>query len=203
MRPVLLAALLAAAAPAFAQSLVSDSTAFLNAVRDRDGATANRLLETGGATVLSARNGEGDTALHIAIKRRDADWLGFLLGRGADPDLASRQGEPPIVAAARIGFLDGVTTLLARGARVDAPNRRGETALIAAVQSANTPGARNALPLVQRLLRAGADPNKTDSAAGYSALDYARQDRRNAALVRAMEDRVARPAAAGAQGPKL
>jgi len=201
MRPVLLAALLLSAAAASAQQ-VGDSVAFLNAVRDKDGAMATRLIEAGGSTVLSARNGDGDTALHIATRRRDAGWLGFLLARGADPNLLSRQGEPPLVLAAQLGFLDGVQLLLREGAKVDAANRRGETALIAAVQSANLPSARAALPVVQRLLRAGADPNKTDNAAGYSALDYARQDRRSAAILRALEGAQARPAAP-VQGPKL
>lgn len=165
--------------PAAAQT-VSDSTAFLNAVRDRDGATASRILEGGGAGVIGARDGQGDTALHIAIRRRDAGWVAFLLARGADPNLPTRAGEPPLVTAAQLGFLDAVQLLLRARANVDAANRRGETPLIAAVQARN-------LPVVQLLLRAGGSATKTDSVSGRSALDYARQDRRSAAILRALE----------------
>ena len=47
----------------------------------------------------------------------------------------------------------------------------GETPLIVAVQQRQP-------PIVKLLLAAGADPDKTDSAAGYSARDYAKRDSR-------------------------
>lgn len=186
MRRVLTTLALLMAAPAAAQS-VSESTAFLNAVRDRDGATASRLLEGGGATVIGARDGQGDTALHIAVRRRDAGWMGFLLARGADPNLPTRAGEPPLVTAAQLGFVDGVQLLLRSKADPNGANRRGETPLIAAVQA-------RSLPVVQSLVRAGANPAEADSVAGRSALDYARLDRRSAAILRALES--AKPTAA-------
>ena len=57
------------------------------------------------------------------------------------------------------------------GAKVDGANRMGETPLIVAVQQRQT-------PIVRRLLAAGANPDKTDNAAGYSARDYAQRDNR-------------------------
>jgi ankyrin repeat protein len=47
----------------------------------------------------------------------------------------------------------------------------GETALIIAVQQRDLPG-------VRLLLKHGANPDKTDAAAGYSARDYAQRDPR-------------------------
>jgi hypothetical protein len=41
--------------------------------------------------------------------------------------------------------------------------------------------------MVRLLLSAGADPKRSDSAAGYSALDYARQDARSAPIARLLE----------------
>jgi ankyrin repeat protein len=56
----------------------------------------------------------------------------------------------------------------------------GETPLIVAVQ------ARQA-PLVRFLVSKGANPDKTDNAAGYSARDYAKRDSRNPELLRLIE----------------
>ena len=66
------------------------------------------------------------------------------------------------------------------GAGVDRTNKLGETPLIVAVQARQ--------PLVVRvLLENGANPDKRDSAAGYSARDYARRDARSGELVRMMD----------------
>ena len=46
--------------------------------------------------------------------------------------------------------------------------------------------------MIQLLLTQGADPNRQDSAAGYSALDYARRDTRDGAIARLLEARPAR-----------
>ena len=165
-------AILAAAAlsaPAAAQT--SDKESFIEAVKSRDGSKAMALLKSRGPTVIDGRSLSGETALLTAIGNRDSTWTGFLLQEGADPNLSGRNGETPLIAASRIGFDEAVEKLLARGAKVDATNRVGETALIVAVQQRHT-------PIVKALLAEGADPDKADSAAGYSARDYAKRDTR-------------------------
>ena len=154
--------------------------AFVRAVRERDGAKVEALLADAGPTLINARDVNGDTALMIAVGRRDNTWTAFLLSNGADPNLANRRGETPLIAAARIGFLQGAEWLISRKARVDEANKMGETALIVAVQ------ARHA-PLVRLLISKGANPDKTDNAAGYSARDYAKRDSRNPELLRLIE----------------
>jgi ankyrin repeat protein len=84
------------------------------------------------------------------------------------------------MAAARVGMSDAVDWLIGLGAPVDAENRMGETALIVAVQQRQA-------PIVKLLLAKGADPDKTDSAAGYSARDYARRDSRSPDILRMIE----------------
>ncbi len=143
-----------------------DGETFVKAVRDRDGAKAMELLESRGETILNARDGKGETGLIVAIADRNELWTSFLLQQGADPNLAARNGDTPLIAAARIGNTEAAGQLLQRKAKVDAANRMGETALIIAVQQRNA-------PLVKLLLKAGANPDKADSAAGYSARDYA------------------------------
>jgi ankyrin repeat protein len=171
-------ATLLAAQPAAAQVLGSDS--FVKAVRDRDGDKAMEMLQSRGTLALNSRDDKGDTGLIVAISRRDDDWTGFLLNQGADPNMAARNGDTPLIAAARVGFDDAVLWLLSKRARVDATNRMGETALTIAVQARQ-------VPIVKLLLEAGADPDRADSAAGYSARDYAKRDNRSREILKLIE----------------
>ena len=178
---LLLLAVTLPAAPAAAQGGF-DGEKFVAAVRDRDGAEAMELLRSRGTTVLDARDEKGETGLIVAISRRDEDWAMFLLQQGADPNLAERDGDTPLIAAARVGFTGAVEPLIELGAKVDETNRMGETALIVAVQQRHA-------PIVRLLLAAGADPDRTDSAAGYSARDYARRDTRTREILKLIEAR--------------
>ena len=180
-------ALAAVIAPAVAQNADSGN-AFVEAVRTRDGNKATEVL-TAHPNVIDAKDGKGDTALVIAIGRGDEDYTAFLLNKGADPNTAGSGGNTPLITAARIGFGQAVDWLLAQGAKVDAANRSGETALILAVQQ------RQAL-IVKTLLAAGANPDKTDNAAGYSARDYAARDNRARDILKMIEAKKPKPAAA-------
>lgn len=175
-----LAALAAAllAQPAAAQLLGGDN--FVKAVRDRDGDKAMELIGSRGMLAINSRDDKGDTGLIVAISRRDDQWTGFLINQGADPNLAARNGDTPLIAAARVGFDDAVAWLLSRRAKVDASNRMGETALTVAVQARQ-------VGIVKLLLAAGADPDRADSAAGYSARDYARRDNRSREILKLIE----------------
>ena len=175
-----LAALAAVATPGLAQQF-SDSFNFLKGVRERDAATVQDLVSRPNSAVINARETDsGEGALHILVRGRDLQWLGFLLSRGARPDLQSRDGTTPLSLAAQIGWTPGAEQLLARRANPNLGNNRGETPLIFAVR-------RRDLAMVRLLRSQGADPNQTDNVAGYSALDYARQDPRAAAVLRELE----------------
>ncbi len=181
----------AVAAPLLAQDL-SGSYAFLKGVRSRDGAAIERILANPSSTVINSReSGTGQGALHIVVRARDITWLSYLLGRGARIDLQDHEGNTPLNTAAQIGWAEGMARLLRAGAAVDMANNRGETPLIFAVQ-------RRDIAAVRQLLARGADPTRTDSAAGYSALDYARRDNRSVEIARLLEARrtPAQPAAA-------
>ena len=175
-----LAALAAVATPVLAQQL-SEGFTFLKAVRARDGATAERIVSNPSSTAINTRDpGNGEGALHILVRGRDLPWLSFMLGRGARPDSQMNDGTTPLILAAEIGWTQWAEQLLVRGANPNLGNRRGETPLIFAVR-------RRDLAMVRLLLSARADPNQTDNVAGYSALDYARQDSRAAAILRELE----------------
>lgn len=180
----LLAAALAMAVlatPLAAQQLTSDGFAFLEAVKKRDGNKATVLLNQPSTTIVNARDrSSGEAGLHVVTRGRDLTWLGFLIGKGARVDIQNRDGNTPLGLAAQIGWVEGAQILLSRGASVDLSNSRGETPLIFAVQ-------RRDMATTRLLLAAGANPRKTDSAAGYSAIDYAKRDLRAAPLLRMLE----------------
>jgi len=183
-------------APA-AYAQFSDSYNFLKAVKDRKGEEAEKFLSEPGSVIINTRDGStGETALHIVIQRRDSTWLGYLLQKGANPNLADKKGTAPLMLATQLGYVDGIDWLVRKKALVDQTNRSGETALILAVQLRNPEA-------VRALLKAGANPDKTDSRAGYSARDYAKQDGRASAIAAIIESNGKADAAATTKPTEL
>ena len=144
---------------------------FLKALRENDGKKAFELFEGNGASLVNTRGIDGSTALHIVVAKRNAYWLSFLIEQGADNNAGDRNGDTPLILAARTGYGEGVAQLLRARADVDRANRLGETALIAAVQSARR---RSSAPCSSL----GANPDKRDHT-GYSARDHAKRDTRS------------------------
>lgn len=172
------------ATPLAAQQMgYSEGFTFLKAVRERDGATAEQIIGRPGSTAINHREAStGEAALHILVRGRDHSWLVFMLTRGARPDTQSNDGTTPLILAAQIGWREGAEQLLSRGANPNLANRRGETPLIFAVQQRD-------LQMVRLLISQRANPDQTDNVAGYSARDYATQDRRAATILRELDRR--------------
>jgi ankyrin repeat protein len=160
----------------------SESYRFFKAVREKDGPGAQALMTQPGSTLVNQRDYDsGETALLIVTRRRDSGWMQLLLNRGAAVDTKGRDGMTPLIAAAELGFTDGVQLLLARKANPNLANSQGETALIKAVQKRDTNS-------VRALLAAGANPDKSDSITGMSAREYAEQDRRAGMIQKMFKD---------------
>lgn len=174
----------------------SEGYRYLEAVKKADGTELTKILNNPQSRIIDARNDAGEGALHIVTKRSDPTYLGFLLARGANPNIQDGQGETPLMTALQASFLTGVETLIARKANVNLANNRGETPLIRAVQLRNLEAARV-------LLAAGANPDQTDNVAGMSARDYARVDTRSPALSKLLADAAKVEARRPAAGPKL
>lgn len=193
MKRIMVAAALAiaAAVPAAAQVNPNQGVELLKALREAEGSKAHALVEEHGKALVNYRDVDGEAAIHIVVRARNADWTGYLLAQGADPNLAGRGGDTPLIEAARIGWRPGLARLLGARADVNKPNRRGETPLIVAVQ-------QRQVETVALLLRAGADPDRKDYVAGYSARDYARRETRVPLLLGLIESA---PKPARAAGP--
>ena len=170
------------ATPLSAQSLPtgSEGEAFLKALEERDNNKALPMISDVDLRVVNYRGYKGDSAIHLVNRQPQLDWVGFLLSKGANPNVGDANGDTPLIIASRIGFDDAARVLLRYKANVDAVNRRGETALIVAVQQRQP-------RMVELLMKSGADPDKTDHAAGFSARDYAKRDTRNRDLLKLIE----------------
>ncbi|MEQ1687040.1 MAG: ankyrin repeat domain-containing protein [Sphingopyxis sp.] len=183
-----------AAMPAPAQ-FGSPGYRFLEAVRDRDGTKTTELLDQT-ATIINTRDvTTGSTALLIVTERRDPVWIRFLLSRGADANIANREGVTPLLQAAQLAFAEGAQALLAGGARVNASASNGETALHVAVH-------RRDIAMVRLLIAAGADPDLQDNITGQSPRDYATRDARATAVLAVLNDQpITAPNAPRPAGP--
>jgi ankyrin repeat protein len=167
------------AVPAAAQNY-TDGYQFLHAVEKQDVAKVQELLSKS-STVVNARDlTDGHTALHIAVRAHAYTWLSYLLGKGANPNIADKNGVTPLMLASQSGFTDAVVALARSGAKVDEPNDTGETPLILAVLAKQT-------PMVRVLLAAGADPDRADNA-GRSARDYAKAGGADSLVLAAIEE---------------
>ena len=176
----LLVGLATITAPTFGQGTASKGDELLAALRASDLNKAFSLLDGSGSSIINHRGVDGSTALHTVVRARNIDWIGYLLSNGADKDAGDNKGDTPLILAARAGYSEGVSLLLTRRAIVDKANRQGETALIVAVQQRHGPIAR-------ALLKLGANPDKRDHAAGYSAREYAARDSRSKEMLKLIE----------------
>ena len=143
-------------------------TALTHSVLARDwNAQAAELLLEGGADI-EARTLKDTTPLMEAAYHGNAPAARLLLDAGARADARDRIGWIPLhFAAKNERGLDILTMLIAATAETtDQPDMGGTSPLMVAAAS-NNPKA------VTALLKAGADPRRTDDT-GRNSLDYAR-----------------------------
>ena len=150
-------------------------------------ATAAFLVATAaplGAQQLTAKSYD---FIH-AVEQRNGDKATEILNDNPPGIVNSRNSDGDtalIIAISRqdpdwTGFLLKKGADVNLGAKVNGANRMGETPLIIAVQQRQP-------RIVTMLLNAGADPDKADSAAGYSARDYAARDNRGRQILQLIE----------------
>ncbi|KAM7380665.1 hypothetical protein PAMP_003943 [Pampus punctatissimus] len=113
---------------------------------------ASVVQPTTGSPAVMKRNHKGETLLHLAAIKGDADAVKELLDQGADPNLKDNAGWTPLHEACNLGHLAVVEMLVSRGALLNTPGFENDSPLHDAV--------RNGHPaIVKVLLQLGASQN--------------------------------------------
>lgn len=135
----------------------------VDAAQRADWGVVRALVEQGAD--VTARQGDGATALHWAAYRDALDLADLLIAAGADVNAANDLGVTPLWAAAENDSPAMVRRLLAAGADPDAALLSGETPLMTAARV-------GAADIARQLLDAGADAAAT-AGRGQTALMWA------------------------------
>lgn len=130
-------------------------TALIFAAGWGNAATVQAVLD--GKPNVNERTDDRWTALMMAASRGDSGSIKVLIDAGADINDKNKWGQTALMAAARVGDFEKVAMLLQAGANVNEQDADGLTALAFACT------ADGALPSVQSLLAAKADPDLPDS----------------------------------------
>jgi uncharacterized protein len=155
------------------------SLTLVDAVKDGNRVAVQALLRQ--KTNVNARETDGTTALHWAVRADDRELVGLLLRAGADARAANRYGVTPLQLAAVNGSVTMAQALLDAGADPNAVLPEGETLLMTA--------ARTGQPdLLRMLLDRGADLNMREKWYGETALMWAAAEN-HADAVRVLLDR--------------
>jgi ankyrin repeat protein len=127
---------------------------------------------------INAKDDQGWTALHMAVRRGALVYVQYLVEQGVDIKAKDKEGRTALHLAAGSGFLNTVQYLVEQGADIEAKDEQGETALHMAtcnasadipseclVDTGNRPGGT-----VQYLLEQGADKEAKNNN-GEKAID--------------------------------
>ncbi len=128
----------------------------LHHVLDMKKAAAARILIKGGADIF-LKDAAGRQPLHVAAREGMTEAVDLLLKAGAPVDVADTNGQTPLHLAAANNQPKIVDLLVAAKTPVNARDEAGRTALYIAV--APSQSVVNSAAVVDRLLRAKADPN--------------------------------------------
>ena len=136
------------------------------------------------ANIEARRNTDDVACLWQASYYGHADVVRVLLSRGADTEVANKEGATPLWVAAQSAHMEVVGLLVRAGANINAKRQQGDSALWYAAQNGK-------VDTVLALLSLGADAN-TAMANGVSALWQASQNG-HGEVVRALLDGGADP----------
>lgn len=117
---------------------------------------------------LDAQNSDGDTALHLVIRRfRSVEAVEALLSAGASTEIKDRQGRTPLFYALNLEQEEKAMALLDGGANVNCQDETGRSLLHLAIASR-----RISTDFINRLVCATIDINQPDQN-GHTPLFHA------------------------------
>jgi ankyrin repeat protein len=99
--------------------------ALRDAVRRRDYGAAQKMLDDD-RTLLTLRNGIGETVLHYLAVENDSVGIVWLHNKGADLDTKNAFGRPVLFEVAQLKYKDLFVWFVDKGADVKAVDRDGQ-----------------------------------------------------------------------------
>ena len=152
---------LLASAPVVA---AAQSGSLVDAIKAHDRQAIRALLDK--RVNVNARETDGATALHWAVRVDDLDTVQGLLRDGAEVNVSNRYGVTPLMLAATNGNASVADALVKAGADANASLPEGETVLMTAARTGNP-------AVVNALIAHGATVNTRESWLGETALMWA------------------------------
>ena len=125
-----------------------------------------RTLISGRHANVNAREADGTTALHWAVRADDHETAQLLIRAGADASASNRYGVTPLSLAAVNGSAAMIEALLEAGADPNTSAPAGETVLMTAARTGKVAAVRS-------LIARGADVNAREGSFGETALMWA------------------------------
>jgi ankyrin repeat protein len=146
-------------------------TALFEALINNSNFEMAKLLLDKGADI-NARTVDGNSVLIHAVSKNKQKTAGFLLGRGANPDLRGNSVSPLTLAVARYN-LKIIKRLLDNGADINLRDKEGMTPLLQALATRPSGAGtyKTQRDMVELFIKKGADVN-VRSPDGKSPLDY-------------------------------
>ena len=131
---------------------------------------------------IGARDGDGNTPLHLAAEAERPSAVAMLLEAGADPNTPNNAGAVPLHMAVRNEEAEIPTLLLQAGADVNAGTGGYGTPLLVAIAYRGWPSLNIGGAALNALLEAGADVNAADSDGNTPLLASMGPERRGGTL---------------------
>ena len=114
-----------------------------------------QILIQAGSTPTDLFGTEQETALNLAVQRRELPTIEYLLNLHLSPSQTNARGVSPLMYASKRGSLPIVRLLVEHGADIDAIDNEGESALFYAVSNSNSINDGFAIEIVKYLVKKG------------------------------------------------
>jgi len=135
---------------------------FWKAIEDGDLELIKTLIEN---IDIDIQNGEGDTPLHLGVKKKNLELVNFFIKEGVDLNTQNVVGHTPLHISAGLGTFELTKALVEAGAKVDLRDLSGQSPFHFATWNQH-------FEIVNYLLEKGADINASDSN-GKTSLHWA------------------------------